>query len=198
MTDAADWRPRSGPDIARLRAAMLHRARGFFRSRGVLEVDTPALSRAAVSDPHIESIAASLSLDRHHLYYLHTSPEYFMKRLLCAGYPDIFQIGKVFRDNEAGRFHQPEFTMIEWYRLKFDLDGIINDTLDFIASILDDDRLQSGAQRLSYRDAFRHFADCDPFTSDVARNALSSGRCVCPRASRSVWSWVNRLARLPM
>lgn len=147
---------------------MLDRARLFFRSRSILEVDTPALSSAAVSDPHIESIAASLSLARHQPHYLHTSPEYCMKRLLCAAYPDIFQICKVFRDDEAGRYHQPEFTMIEWYRLQFDLDGIIADTLEFIAGILDDERLGAAALCLSYKDAFLQFAGCDPFTSDIA------------------------------
>lgn len=175
LTEVADWRPRAGPDIARLRAGMLDRARRFFRSRGVLEVDTPVLSCAAVSDPHIESIAVSLSLERHRAYYLHTSPEYCMKRLLCAGYPDIFQISKVFRDNEAGRYHQPEFTLIEWYRLKFDLDGMISDTLEFIANILQDDGLRAGALQLSYRDAFLQFADCDPFTSDIATLSALAG-----------------------
>lgn len=183
MPEVADWRPRSGPDIARLRASMLDRARRFFRSRGVLEVETPALSRAAVSDPHIESIAASLSLDRHNAYYLHTSPEYCMKRLLCAGYPDIFQICKVFRDNEAGRFHQPEFTMIEWYRLNFDLDGMINDTLEFVADIFDDERLQPAPLYLSYRDAFLQFAGCDPFTCDVATLSGIAGADAALRAS---------------
>lgn len=154
-----------------MRASMLHRARDFFRNRNVLEVDTPALSRAAVSDRHIESITASLALDRRQDFYLHTSPEYPMKRLLCAGYPDIFQVCKVFRDNEAGRFHQPEFTIIEWYRLNFGLEAMIRDTLDFLACMLDNNQLLSRVQHLSYRDAFRQFADCDPFNTDI--DALS-------------------------
>jgi len=168
MSQAPGWRPNSGPDTARLRARMLTRARHFFAAAGVLEVDTPALSRAAVSDPHIESISASLSLDAQQRYYLHTSPEYFMKRLLCAGYPDIFQISKVFRDEEAGRFHQPEFTLVEWYRLDYGLEDMIEDTVAFIACLLDNEHLQSTPQHFSYSEAFHRFAKCDPFTAGIA------------------------------
>jgi len=168
MTKSNRWQPSSSAAIARLRASMLDRARQYFRAQGVLEVDTPALSRSAVSDPHIESVAATLALDAKTDYYLHTSPEYTMKRLLCDGYPDIYQICKVFRDNEFGRRHQPEFTMIEWYRLNFKLKQIANDTLAFIAAILQRPSLSSGAIHLNYADAFEEFAGCDPFTADLA------------------------------
>jgi len=167
-TDSQGWRPTAGPDVARLRAAMLKRVRLFFQEQDVLEVDTPALSGAAVSDPHIESISASLALDRTRPYFLHTSPEFCMKRLLCAAYPDIYQVCKVFRDNEAGRTHQPEFTMVEWYRLGFDLERIIRDTLDFIATTLHDKTLPGSSLQLSYREAFLQYAGCDPLTADVA------------------------------
>jgi len=165
--DSQDWRPTAGPDIARLRATMLERARLFFQEQDVLEVDTPALSRAAVSDPHIESISASLALDRTRTYYLHTSPEFCMKRLLCAAYPDIYQVCKVFRDKEAGRTHQPEFTMVEWYRLGFDLERIIRDTINFIATVLHDETLPDCALHLNYQEAFLQYAGCDPLTADV-------------------------------
>jgi len=163
-----DWQPTAGPEIARLRAAMLQRARLFFQAQDILEVDTPVLSAAAVSDPHIESIAATLALDRTRPYYLHTSPEFCMKRLLCAAYPDIYQVCKVFRDNEAGRTHQPEFTMVEWYRLGFELEQIIRDTIDFIAAVLGDETLTRSAVHLSYQEAFLQFAACDPLTADIA------------------------------
>ena len=167
-TDFQGWRPTAGPDVARLRAAMLQRVRLFFQEQDVLEVDTPALSGAAVSDPHIESISASLALDRTRPYFLHTSPEFCMKRLLCAAYPDIYQVCKVFRDNEAGRTHQPEFTMVEWYRLGFDLERIIRDTLGFIAAALHDKTLPGSSLQLCYREAFLQYAGCDPLTADVA------------------------------
>lgn len=146
---------------------MLQRARQYFQAQDVLEVDTPALSVAAVSDPHIESVSATLALDRTRPYFLHTSPEFCMKRLLCSDYPDIFQTCKVFRDNEAGRAHQPEFTMVEWYRLGFDLEQIVSDTTGFIAAVLHDDALPEAALQLSYRQAFLQFAGCDPLTADV-------------------------------
>ncbi len=167
MMDRASWQPASDAATARLRANMLDRARAYFAAEGLLEIDTPALSQSAVSDPHIESITATLALDTATPRYLHTSPEYFMKRLLCAGYPDIYQVCKVFRDGEVGRYHQPEFTMIEWYRLDFELNAIANDTLALIAAVLDDASLQANAIRLNYRDAFQQFAGCDPLTADA-------------------------------
>ena len=171
MTDRTTWQPAADPAMARLRASMLTRARRFFKSKDVLEVDTPVLSRSAVSDPHIESIAASLALNPAATHYLHTSPEYFMKRLLCAGYPDIYQVCKVFRDNEVGRNHQPEFTMIEWYRLDYELDQMSAETLAFVAAILDDTSLLTNAVHIDYTDAFQRFAGCDPFDTDTAELA---------------------------
>lgn len=168
MTDRLTWQPSSDAAIARLRASMLDRARQYFRTQGVLEVDTPALSRSAVSDPHIESVAATLAVDAQTGYYLHTSPEFNMKRLLCDGYPDIYQICKVFRDDEFGRRHQPEFTMIEWYRLDFRLKQMANDTLAFIAAILERPSLSTDAIHINYADAFEEFAGCNPFTADLA------------------------------
>ena len=112
-----NWRPASGPQAAVSRAAIMRRVREYFLAEGVLEVDTPALSPFAVSDVQIESLSVTESTIGGQPLYLHTSPEFCMKRLLAAGYPDIFSICRVFRDGEAGLKHQPEFTMIEWYRL---------------------------------------------------------------------------------
>ena len=108
---------------------MLAAAREFFARRSVQEVETPVLTARTVTEPHIASVRAVLSGTSNQNYYLQTSPEYFMKRLLADGSPDIFQICRVFRDGEAGRVHQPEFTMIEWYRRALDLDGMIAETL---------------------------------------------------------------------
>ena len=144
---------------------MLATARGFFSARDVLEVETPALSRAAVSDPHIESIKAMLGTGRAH--FLRTSPEFPMKRLLCAGWPDIFEIGKVFRDGEAGLRHQPEFTMVEWYRLGFGLRDIEQDTVEFLAALLDARHLGCPPEAIEYRDAFRRYAGVDAPTATI-------------------------------
>lgn len=127
----------------------------------MLEVDTPVLSRHAVSDPHIESIEVSTRLDGGHSRFLRTSPEYSMKRLLCAGYPDIYEIGKVFRDAECGRHHQPEFTLVEWYRLGFGLQEIMRDAIDFISCLADAGRFKTPPLYLNYRDVFRQFASID-------------------------------------
>lgn len=131
----ADWRPGHDLETARRRAALLARTREWFAAAGVLEVQTPALDGAAVSDPNIESLETRLARRKAPLY-LHTSPEYAMKRLLAAGFPDIYQVCTVFRDGEAGRRHQPEFTMIEWYRHGMTLEDIVEDTLGLVRALL--------------------------------------------------------------
>ena len=153
---------------------MLKRARAFFEERNILEVDTPILSRFAVSDPHIESIEVTLQLDPDKPWYLQTSPEYCMKRLLSAGYPDIYEICKVFRDAEAGRYHQPEFTMVEWYRLDFGLNDIMQDTLEFITTLVDVKRLNKAPMLLSHAEAFAEFAGIDSSTADIETLAAAA------------------------
>ena len=164
----------------------MHRATlEFFEARNILLVETPALSKSAVSDPNIDSLSTTLrtSGDR---YYLHTSPEFCMKRLLAAGFPDIGQICRVFRDGEIGRLHQPEFTMIEWYRLGFELEDIMADAECLAAILLD--RPNQEASQLSYREAFRTRLGIDPLEASIAelqeqaehdrslRNALGDDR----------------------
>lgn len=155
------WRPSCSLETARLRAHMLAGARGFFAERNVLEVETPILSRAAVTDPHIESIAAILGNNDARLAWFRTSPEFCMKRLLAAGWPDIYEIGKVFRGGEAGACHQPEFTMVEWYRLGHGLQDIVRDTVGFVTALLEAQRLPRPAETIDYREAFRHYGDVD-------------------------------------
>ena len=164
-----NWRPTAGPGVAKNRARLLRRAREFFDAREILEVDTPALSKFAVTDPHIESLSAS-SLSEPELF-LHTSPEYKMKRLLAAGFGAIYQICKVFRDGELGRNHLPEFTMVEWYRLNFGLQEIMRDTIEFVAALLDRSDLSSSAEFLSYQEAFKKTLSLNPFTADIAELA---------------------------
>ncbi len=150
------------------RAAMVKRARDFFEQRNVLEVDTPVLSRFAVSDPQIESVEVSLALESESSWFLQTSPEYCMKRLLSAGYPDIYEICKVFRDGESGRHHQPEFTMVEWYRLDFTLKEMMQETVEFINCVIDEDHMTKPPVFLSYAQAFADFAGVDCSTADAA------------------------------
>ncbi len=150
------------------RAAMLKRARNFFEQRKVLEVDTPILSRFAVSEPQLESVEVSLALESKSSWFLQTSPEYCMKRLLSAGYPDIYEICKVFRDGESGRQHQPEFTMAEWYRLDFTLKEMMRETVEFINCVIDENRITKPPVFLSYAQAFSDFAGVDCSTADAA------------------------------
>ena len=130
----ADWRPSSTIDALRTRAGMLRATREFFAGRGVVEVQTPALGAATVTDPALESMRADLPGARGP--YLQTSPEYHMKRLLAAGAPSIYQIGPVFRAGEQGRWHNPEFTMLEWYRRGFDAPRMMDEVADLVNVLL--------------------------------------------------------------
>ncbi len=161
-----DWQPASGPGVALQRAALLQRLRLRFAAESVLEVSTPALSEAATSDVQIESLEVSSARSSTSLY-LHTSPEFHMKRLLASGYPDIYSICRVYRDGELGRNHQPEFTMIEWYRLGFGLGDIITDTLQTIATALDDASIADNVTVIDYGSAFIDVCGVDPTRAPI-------------------------------
>jgi lysyl-tRNA synthetase class 2 len=182
------WRPSSDPGIAKRRARMLTVARHFFNARDVLEVETPALNITTASDPQIHSFRIDAPGEVE--LFLQTSPESYMKRLLAAGYPDIYSIGRVFRNGEIGHRHQPEFTMIEWYRLGFDLDAIIGETTSLIASLIDSG-LTGDVQDLEYRAAFLDLAGVDPFAATIDDLALASDADSSLRTSlgdnRSAW-----------
>lgn len=141
--------------ILRDRAAMLSKVRAYFQKGGVLEVDTPILSPRASVDAHIDLISAYPSDGQRR--FLHSSPEYGMKRLLAAGSGDIYQMSHVFRDSEQGHLHNPEFTMIEWYRVGLPFSGMIEETLKVIRLFLG----ELPATTLSYRDAFLQFTGLD-------------------------------------
>lgn len=145
----------------------MRRIRARFDETNVLEVDTPALSHYAVSDTQIESFEIQTSAVSPRPLFLNTSPEFCMKRLLSAGYPDIFSICRVFRDGESGQRHQPEFTMIEWYRLGFGLQTIIDDTLQVIAAALNSDGFAVKPDQYDYREIFLQIAGIDPFIATV-------------------------------
>ena len=145
---------------------MLRRLRAWFDAESVLEVDTPALSTAAVSDVNIESLEVRSKLTEASLY-LHTSPEFCMKRLLASGYPDIYSICRVYRDGELGHRHQAEFTMVEWYRLGFSLADIIANTLEVIATALDDPKLTEDVLVLDYVNAFVDVSGVDPLKASI-------------------------------
>ena len=164
--NTTDWRPSASVAVLRQRAAMLARARQHFAGQGVTEVETPVLSNAAVTDPHLATIAAQV--DGRGRMHLHTSPEYAMKRLLAAGIGDCYQVCRVFRDGERGRQHNPEFTMIEWYRLGFDARRLMADVEALLAAMLDGLRTLPPAAHVTYRDAVVTFAGIDPLAAEAS------------------------------
>jgi lysyl-tRNA synthetase class 2 len=154
------WQPGATPAALAARAGLLTRIREFFQQRGVLEVETPLLGAGTVTDPNITPIACA---DR----WLQTSPEYAMKRLLAAGSGPIYQICKAFRHAEAGSRHNPEFTLLEWYRPGFSLADLIVEVGELVSGILG----RQDWHRCSYQQLFQDYLQLDPFTVDSANLA---------------------------
>lgn len=156
-----DWQPCASWQAMQERADMQRCIRAFFASRGVLEVETPLLARAGVTDAHLHNATTRLQgpgMPTPTDFYLQTSPEYAMKRMLAAGSGAIFQLCKVVRDDEISRRHNPEFTLLEWYRPGFD-DLQLMAELDELMQLL----LQTmPAQTITYQDAFLQFIGVDP------------------------------------
>jgi|TARA_B110000438_G_scaffold110895_1_gene108743 lysyl-tRNA synthetase class 2 len=162
-----DWQPNIDYASAKRRHQKISTIRNYFNEHGVLEVDSPILSTSAVSDINIESINTSLAIDLSRNFYLQTSPEFYMKRMLADGFKDIYQICKVFRDDELGRLHSPEFTMIEWYRLDFNLNNMIDETLAVINLILHDQQSDITVKKISYCKAFEDYLGIDPLRTNI-------------------------------
>lgn len=151
----SDWRPTASLEAIKARAGLLSTVRAFFAARDVLEVDTPQLARHGVSEPNIQCIP----VPGHG--YLQSSPEYHMKRLLAAGSGPIYQLCKAYRDGEAGARHNPEFTMLEWYRPGFDLSALINECLALFGELF------PGVPSRTYpfRSLFADATGLDPLTA---------------------------------
>ncbi|WP_394136224.1 elongation factor P--(R)-beta-lysine ligase [Aliivibrio fischeri] len=148
-----NWMPSASIEQLQQRADILAAIRSFFSERKVMEVDTPAMSHATVTDVHLHTFQTDFIgpgyADGTHLYFM-TSPEFHMKRLLAAGSGCIYQINKAFRNEEAGRYHNPEFTMLEWYRLGFDHHNLMNEMNELLTLVLKCDN----AERMTYQEAF--------------------------------------------
>ena len=173
---------------------MLARVRAYFAAERVLEVQTPILSVAAASEPQIESIAAA-PLQGPPLY-LQTSPEYPMKRLLAAGLGDCFQVCPVFRDGESGRQHNPEFTMIEWYRIGFGTARLQQDVDRLLRAAIGDLRPLPPARQLTYRDAIAECCGIDCARAGPREvEAVLRERAVAPMAAgeQDLDSWLDLL-----
>ena len=170
----ADWTPTTSLATLRLRARMLETVRRHFAASGALEVETPTMVQAGVTDVHLESLEVHRA-DGTRAGFLHTSPEYAMKRLLAAGAPDIWQLCRVFREGERGRRHNPEFTMVEWYRLGIDHHALMDDVERLLRALIETARPVGPTRRVTYRDAFVESLGLDPLVAplDAIRAALS-------------------------
>ena len=160
-----DWRPGAQQEALRARASLLANIRAFFAERAVLEVETPLLCSRGITDPAIEplSVNGGLSLGADSRY-LQTSPEYAMKRLLAAGSGPIYQICKAFRDGEAGSRHNPEFTLLEWYRPGMDQHQLMAEVAALVCACLGERPWRA----LSYRELFQRSIGVDPFADTLA------------------------------
>lgn len=156
-----DWQPSASIETLRLRANIISKIRNFFNQRGYLEVDTPQLARFGVTDVYLSNIKASVSGQD---YCLQTSPEYHMKRLLAAGSGPIFQMARAFRDDELGRWHNPEFTMLEWYQLDIDHHALMNEMDELLRLVLNCPPLI----KKTYQQAFFETCEMDVLSASIA------------------------------
>lgn len=193
LSAALDWAPSASRDAIRLRAWLNRLVREFFHVRGVLEVETPVLSLAAVSDPHIAPFSLEFSGRTDgapRTRWLRTSPEYAMKRLLAAGIGDCYELGRVFRDGEAGGRHNPEFTLLEWYRLGWDHLRLIDEAVELVQAAMS--MVGQEATRvdvITYRQLFRQALDIDPFGAGESelQNALGDVQIDPDGLTRDDW-----------
>ncbi|MEZ7985387.1 MAG: EF-P lysine aminoacylase EpmA [Pseudomonadales bacterium] len=168
---AALNRQNTGERLAK-RAATLASIRHYFTQQQVLEVETPLLGKFPVTDPQLDNLrvenpfavapAGSNSGADSNYLYLATSPEYSMKQLLSLGSGSIYQISKAFRQDEPSRLHAMEFTMLEWYRIDYDMDALIDDVAALIHHLIPN----AGVEKISYREAFIRYAGVDPLTAN--------------------------------
>ena len=170
------WHPSATRERLAQRAALLATVRQFFESRSVLEVETPILVNAAVTDVNLRPVELTLGNRR---LFLQTSPEYAMKRLLAAGMGDVYQLCKVVRGDERGRLHNPEFTMLEWYRVGFDMARLIEEVAALLnALVARVDGTARPLRRVSYREVFQTSLQLDPLeasTETLLKTAVAHG-----------------------
>lgn len=186
------WQPSASIETLVKRAQILADIRQFFQQRQVMEVDVPVLSKAAVSDPFIDAMEVSFKHfpdDQEQIHYLQSSPEYAMKRLLSAGSGCIYQLAKVFRNGEVGHKHNPEFTMLEWYRLGFDDKQLMDEVQALVSSITG----ITTFQRYSYREVFKKYLSLDIESADNADLAKVMAEHVEVSGEYDTDGWLNLL-----
>ena len=179
-------------DALRLRAAVNALFRLYFAERDVLEVETPILSEAGNTEPNIESFTTHFTWHSEagaRTRWMRTSPEYLLKRLLAAGVGDCYELGRVFRNGEAGGRHNPEFTMLEWYRLGWDHLQLIEETVQLVQRALGLIRREAEVVSCTYRELFQQGLGLDPFTAsdEQLRAPLSTHTIDAEGLTRDDW-----------
>ncbi len=183
------WRPSASMSALQARSQLLTKIRAFFASRDILEVETPLLANSTITDPNIHSLAAKYHLPdakKASTLYLQTSPEFAMKRLLAANSGSIYQICKAFRDEERGKQHNPEFTILEWYHVEFNHHDLMREMDEFLNCILN----TAPAEKLSYAELFNKYLHINPHNSSIAdlkQYALQNGLNDIPGLNRDDW-----------
>lgn len=166
MAHDGDWRVQCERQVIQCRNKLYQSIRSYFLKQNVLEVETPVLSRFANTDVATESFISQPLTQYLQESYLRTSPEFFHKRLLASGWGDIFEIGKVFRHNESSGIHNPEFSLLEWYRLQFEMCDMMDDVQRLIEYLCDDFEFKRPVfERFNYSALFRSIVNIDPLSS---------------------------------
>ena len=188
----AQWKPACDIELLRLRASVLSAIRAFFEQRSVLEVETPLLCHATGTDPQLDFFSSYYHCvpnekgikDKE--MFLQTSPEFAMKRLLAAGSGSIFQICKAFRNGESGRLHNPEFSILEWYRVGFSLEQLMDEVAELISQLMKNHCNLEPVYKVSYRELFEQVTGLNPlvfcqesYAHYALENAMSDAVSIC-------------------
>lgn len=192
----SDWQPSAGFEALRLRAAVNATLRSFLDQRGVLEVETPVMSTAGNTEPNIASFSLAFTGRTEggpRTRWLRTSPEYPLKRLLAAGLGDCYELGRVFRDGEAGGRHNPEFTMLEWYRVGWDHHRLVDEVADLINAALALVGRRATLVRTTYRDLYIDRLGVDPMTATTAELRAALGDVAIDPAGLGRDDWLDLL-----
>jgi elongation factor P--(R)-beta-lysine ligase len=153
-----DWQPCCSQEMLRNRASLLQKIRQFFAEKNVIEVETPLICSAVGTDPNLDFFTTQYNhLPVPQQLFLQTSPEFAMKRLLAAGSGSIYQICKAFRNGESGRFHNPEFTLLEWYRVGYDLYQLMDEVAELMRVLFFENSLLKHVQRIGYESLFMQY-----------------------------------------
>ncbi|MEQ1557328.1 MAG: EF-P lysine aminoacylase EpmA [Methyloglobulus sp.] len=192
-TQKSEWQSACSLELLRLRAQTLQKIRRFFMDRSVLEVETPLLGQAVGTDPNLSFFTSEYHYPpMQKKMFLQTSPEFAMKRLLAAGCGSVYQICKAFRNEESGRFHNPEFTMLEWYRVDFGLSELMAEVEELMALLFEHQGLQP-TQRVSYQSLFQQYTglDCldfcyEDYVAYVQNSGLFDAIALCGH-DHAVW-----------